>query len=168
MPAPTPISAMAESHSPRCPMASFSRSAAALVPCDSSSAITATKESVLPLAITKDGRSGAALHQAIGLDRDLGIRRRQVAPEHTVLPVARLLAGDLDIVGTDLLAEARDLVGAECIGARHDAAAILHRHCHFRVRNGCARAILHEAEIGGAFVLARIIIVAEARAACPQ
>src|SRR3954453_15008891 len=168
MPAPTPISAMAESQSPRCPMASLSRSAAALVPCDSSSVIAAARESALPLVITSDAGSGAALHHAIGLDRDLGIGRRQVAPQNTVLLVARLLAGDLDIVRTDLLAEARILIGAKCVGARHHAAAVLHGYGHFRIRNGGAGAILHEAERGGPFILARIVVVAEARAAGPQ
>src|SRR5215470_1025864 len=160
MPAPTPISAMAESHNPRCPIASLSRSAARLVPCDSS-AMAVANASVLPLVITEDARLGAALHQAVGLDRNFGIGRRQIAPQHAVLLVARLLAGDLDVVGADFLAEARDLVGAERIGARHHAAAVLHRHGHFRIRNGGAGAILHEAEIGWAFVLARVIVVAK-------
>src|SRR5262245_39902598 len=162
MPAPTPISAMAESHSPRCPMASLSRSVAVLGPCDSSSAMAVANESVRPLASTEDACSGAALHHAVGLNRDLGIGRRQVTPQDAVLLVARLLAGDLDVVGAHLLAEARDLVGAERIGARHDAAAVLHRHGYLRIRNGGTGAVLHEPEIGGTLVLARIIIVAKA------
>src|SRR5262249_21861984 len=170
MPAPTPISAMAESHSPRCPMASLSRSAATLVPCDSSSASAVANESacpgkvgtgfprkdmrqrmnlarmlndpigmrasVRPLAITEDACSGAALHHAVGLDRDLGVGRRQVAPQDAVLLIAWLLAGDLDVVRADFLAKAWNLVGAERIGSRHHAAAVLHGHGHFRIWNG--------------------------------
>src|SRR5256885_10091877 len=70
-------------------------------------------------------------------------------PRSTLFPYTTLFRSDLDIVGTDFLAEARDLVGAERIGACHHAATFLHRHGHFRIRNGGAGAILNEAEIGG-------------------
>src|SRR5262249_34512121 len=112
--------------------------------------------------------SGAALHQAVSLDGDPGIRWRQVAPQHAGLLVALLLAGNLDVVGADFLAEAGNLVGAKRIGAGDHAAAVLHADGHLGVGHGGAGAVLHKAEIRRAFVLAGIVVVAEAGAAGPQ
>src|SRR3954471_1861763 len=104
----------------------------------------------------------AALHGAFGLDRDLRIRRRDVATQGPGLLVAFLVAGDLDVLRFDFLAEAGDLVGAERVGAGDDAAAVLHGHRDLGVRQRPAADIADEAEIGRALILAGIVIVAEA------
>src|SRR5262245_1463389 len=108
------------------------------------------------------------LHRAFGLDRDLGIGVRRGAAQHPHLLVALLLAGDLDLFRIDLLAEAGNAVGAERVGAGDHAAAILDRHRHLGVGNGRAVGVLDEAEIGGAFVLMVVVVVAETGAAGPQ
>src|SRR5262245_5172889 len=167
MRAPRPTSAIEESHRPRWPMASLSRSAAKLALGNRASARPAIR-ALLRLLITGGVPSGAALHHAVGLDRDFGVGRWQVAPEYAGLPVALPLAGNLHVVGAHFLAEARNLVGAKRVSAGHHATAILYPHGHFDVRHGGAGGVLHEAEIGGTLVLAGVVVVAEAGAAGPQ
>src|SRR5207244_11739452 len=111
----------------------------------------------------------AALQRAFGLDRDLRLRgRRHRAAEHAGLPVAVLLAGDLDVVEGDLLAEAGHLVGADRVGARDHAAALLDRDRHLGVGYGCALAVLDEAEIGRSLIRVVVVVIAESRAARPR
>src|SRR5262249_3640464 len=81
---------------------------------------------------------------------------------------ARLVAGDLDVFGIDLLAESWNFVGAEKIGTRNDAAAILHTHGHLGIRDGGAARVPDETEIGRPFLFAIVVIIAEARTSGPR
>src|SRR5262249_13588442 len=112
--------------------------------------------------------SGAALHDAFGLDRNLRVRRRQPAAQRALLLEAFLLAGDLDVLRVDLLAEAGHLVGTERVRTSDHAAAVLYRHGHLSVRHGGAARVLDEAEIGRALVLAWIVVVPETRSSRPE
>src|SRR5262249_32539240 len=109
-----------------------------------------------------------ALQPAFGLDRDLRISARRRASDDAQLLVARLVAGHLDVLGIDLFAEAGHLVSAEKVGARDDTAAILHCHGHLGVGNSGAVGVPHEAEIGRTFLLAVVVIVAEAGTSRPR
>src|SRR5262245_56021258 len=109
-----------------------------------------------------------ALQRAFGLDRDLRVGARRRSPDDAQLLVAWLVAGHLDVLGIDLFAEAGHLVSAEKVGARDDTAAILHRHGHLGVGNGGAVGVAHEAEIGRTFLLAVVVVVAEAGTSRPH
>src|SRR5262245_10862625 len=108
------------------------------------------------------------LHRAFGLDRDLRIGIGRCATEHAHLLVARLLARDQNLGRIDLLAETRNAIGAERIGAGDDAATVLDRHGHLGVRDRRSIGVLHEAEIGRAFVFVVVIVVTETGAAGPE
>ena len=62
------------------------------------------------------------------------------------MPVTGLVAGDLDFLGVDLLAEAGHLVGAERVGTGDNPAAILYPDGDLDVRDGAAAGVLDETE----------------------
>src|SRR5262249_31196404 len=74
-----------------------------------------------------------ALQRAFGLDRNFRVGARRRTSDDAKLLVARLVAGDFNVFGIDLLAEARNLVGAEQVGARARTAAVVHAHGHLGV-----------------------------------
>src|SRR4029453_815620 len=113
--------------------------------------------------------TSGALQRAFGLDRDfwVGVRRPH-ASQRPELLVALLVAGDLDILRIDVLAEPGHLVGAERVGARDDTAAILDSHSHLCIGHRCAVGVLPEAKLGGPFLFAVVVVVAESCAARPQ
>jgi len=100
-----------------------------------------------------------------GLGPGFGIGRRRLR-RRMRFAVARLLAGISTSLGLTSLPKP-----GTCRRRAHRCASPRHRDPSpprsLSLWNGGAGAILHEAEIGGAFVLARIVIVAEARAARP-
>src|SRR6478609_4962118 len=108
------------------------------------------------------------LQRAFRLDRDLRIAARRGTSDDAQLLVARLVAGDLDVFGIDLLAEAWNFVGAEKVGARNDAAAIFYSHGHLGIGDGGAARVPDETEIGRPFLFAIIVIIAEARTSSPR
>src|SRR5262249_56114182 len=79
-----------------------------------------------------------ALQRAFGLDRNFRIGARRRTPDDAELLVTWLVARDFNVFGINLLAEARNLVSAEQVGARDATAAVLHSHRHLRVGNGGA------------------------------
>src|SRR5262249_57412484 len=74
-----------------------------------------------------------ALQRAFGLDRNFRVGARRRTSDNAELLVTRLVAGDFNVFGINLLPEARNLVGAEQVGARHDTTALLHSHGHLSV-----------------------------------
>src|SRR5215831_9317688 len=109
-----------------------------------------------------------ALQRAFGLDRNFRVGARRRTSDDAELLVTRLVAGDFNVFGINLLAEARNLVGAEQVGARDDTAAVLHSHGHLGVGNGGAVRVAHEAEIGRPLLLAVVVVVAEAGTSRPR
>src|SRR5262245_15134574 len=77
----------------------------------------------------------AALEPALGLDGLHGLGLRGRPPEHPRLLVAVLGAGDGDVGGVDLLAEARELVQARGGGAGDERDAALHVRGDLRIGN---------------------------------
>src|SRR5262249_14418608 len=67
-----------------------------------------------------------ALQRAFSLDRNFRIGAWRRTSDDTELLVTWLVARDFNVFGINLLAEARNLVGAEQVGARDDTAAVLH------------------------------------------
>src|SRR5262245_60466809 len=108
------------------------------------------------------------LQRAFGLDRNFRVGARRRTSDDAELLVAWLVARDFNVFGINLLAEARNLVGAEQVRARDDAAAVLHSYGHFGVGNGGAVRVPHEAEIGRPLLLAVVVVVAEAGTARPR
>src|SRR5262249_10887081 len=88
-----------------------------------------------------------ALQRALGLDRYLRIVARRRPANHAQLLVTLLVAGDLDVLGIDVLTETRYFVGAKQVGARDHAAAVLHADGHLGVGNGGAARVADESEI---------------------
>src|SRR5215467_9110117 len=109
-----------------------------------------------------------ALQRAFGLDRNFRIGARRRTSDDTELLVTWLVARDFNVFGINLLAEARNLVRAEQVGARDDAAAVLHAHGHLGVGNGGAARVPHEAEIGRPFLLAVVVVITEAGTPGPR
>src|SRR5262249_48511166 len=110
-----------------------------------------------------------ALQRAFGLDRNFRVGARRRTSDDAELLVARLVARGFNVFWIHLLAQTRNLVGAEQVGARDDTAAVLHSHGHLGVGNGGAVRVPHEAEIGGSLLLlAVVVVVAEAGAARPR
>src|SRR5436190_524896 len=110
----------------------------------------------------------AALQRAFRLDRDLRIAARRRTSDDAQLLVARLVAGDLDVFGIDLLAESWNFVGAEKVGTRNDAAAIFHSHGHLGIGDGGAARVADETEIGRPFLFAVVVVIAESRTSGPR
>src|SRR6516164_384434 len=108
-----------------------------------------------------------ALQRALGLNRNFRVGARRGTSDDAELLVAWLVARHFDVFGVNLLAEARNLVGAEQVGARDDAAAVLHAHGHLGVWDSGAVRVPHAAEIGRPFLLAVVVVIAEARTARP-
>src|SRR6516162_1568280 len=109
-----------------------------------------------------------ALQRTFGLDRNFRVGARGRPSDDAQLLVTWLVARDFNVFGINLLAEARDLVGAEQVGARDDTAAVLHTHGHLGVGNGGAVRVPHEAEIGRPLLLAVVVVVAEAGTPRPR
>src|SRR5215831_5885492 len=109
-----------------------------------------------------------ALQRAFGLDRNFRVGARRRTSDDAELLVTWLVARDFNVFGINLLAEARNLVGAEQVGARDDTAAVLHSHGHLGVGNGGAVGVPHEAEIGRPLLLAVVVVVAEAGTPRPR
>src|SRR5215468_9389072 len=109
-----------------------------------------------------------ALQRAFGLDRNFRVGARRRTSDDAQLLVTWLVARDFNVFGINLLAEARNLVGAEQVGARDNTAAVLHSHGHLGVGNGGAVRVPHEAEIGGSLLLAVVVVVAEAGTSRPR
>src|SRR5262249_23304057 len=108
------------------------------------------------------------LQRAFRLDRDLRIAARRRTSDDAQLLVARLVTGDLDVFGIDLLAESWNFVGAEKVGTCNDAAAIFHSHGHLGIRDGGAARVADETEIGRPFLFAVIVVIAESRTSGPR
>src|SRR5262245_10899985 len=91
--------------------------------------------------------SSAALEPALGLDGldRLGLRRGP--PQDARLLVAVLGAGDGDVGGLDLLAEARELVQPSGRGACDERNAVLHVRGDLGVGDRRAACVLDEAEV---------------------
>src|SRR5215469_919532 len=109
-----------------------------------------------------------ALQRAFGLNRNFRVGARRGTSDDAELLVAWLVARHFDVFRVNLLAEARNLVGAEQVSARDDAAAVLHAHGHLGVGDGGAVRVPHEAEIGRPFFLAVVVVVAEAGTPGPR
>src|SRR5262245_26190846 len=107
------------------------------------------------------------LQRALGLDRNLRVLGRQGTSRDAELLVAVLAAGHGDVVWIDVLAEPRHLVGPQRVGSRDDADPVFPRNGDLRVRDGAALRVTNEAEIGGPFLLAVVVVVTEALAAGP-
>src|SRR5262249_47533064 len=109
-----------------------------------------------------------ALQRALGLNRNSRVGARRGTSDDAELLIAWLVARHFDVFGVNLLAEARNLVGAEQVGARDDTAAVLHTHGHLGVGNSGAVRIPHEAKIGRPFLLAVVVVIAEAGTPGPR
>ena len=109
-----------------------------------------------------------ALQRAFGLNRNFRVGARRGTSDDAELLVAWLVARHLNVFGVNLLAEARNLVGAEQVGARDNAAAVLHAHGHLGVGDSGAIRVPHEAEIGRPLLLAVVVVIAEAGTPGPR